>query len=119
MVAAAIIGVLGISAIAYPMDKTWGHLDCATGKKEAANVAAIGLDREDCGRTYVATTGDDFNIPRLDPHVIGKTVEGKRCDPNLPANPDNILAMADGSLMIGEDAGAKKHALDMLWMKRP
>ena len=110
---------LGISAISYPMDKTWGHLDWATGKKDAANVAAIGLDREDCGGTYVATTGDDFNITRLDPHVIGKTVEGKRCDPNLPANPDNILAMADGSLMIGEDAGAKKHALDMLWMKRP
>ena len=24
--------------------------------------------------------------------------------------------MNDGTLLIGEDAGAKKHVLDMLWM---
>ena len=47
---------------------------------------------------------------------MGQTVDGGACVPNLPANPDNILAMADGSLLIGEDAGAKKHVLDMLWM---
>jgi secreted PhoX family phosphatase len=109
---------VGVSAISFTMDKSWGHLDWSTGKKDAANGGDIALKREDCGGIYVAKTGADFNITRLDPYVIGGSVEGKRCDPNLPANPDNILAMADGSLMIGEDAGKKKHALDMLWMVR-
>ncbi len=109
---------LGISAISYPMDASWGHLDWATGKRDKTNSAAIALDREDCGGIYVATTGSDFNITRLDPYVIGKTVDGKRCDPNRPASPDNILALSDGSLLIGEDAGRKKHVLDMLWMVR-
>jgi hypothetical protein len=48
--------------------------------------------------------------------VIGKTTADGKCDVNLPANPDNILALNDGSLLIGEDAGKKKHPLDMLWM---
>lgn len=109
---------LGISAISYPMDKSWGHLNWATGKRDKEKVGAVGLQREDCGGTYVATTGKDYNITRLDPYVMGKTVADKRCDPNLPANPDNILALADGSLLIGEDAGKKKHTLDMLWMVR-
>lgn len=88
----------------------------ASGKKDAANGGSIALSREDCGGIYVASTGADYSITRLDPYVMGKSVDGKRCDPNLPANPDNILAISDGSLMIGEDAGKKKHALDMLWM---
>ncbi len=37
-------------------------------------------------------------------------------DENIPANPDNILALNDGTLLIGEDAGKKKHVLDMLRM---
>ncbi len=109
---------LGVSAISYAMDKDWGHLDWATGKKDQTNAGAIALTAEDCGGVYAGTTGADFNITRLEPYVMGKTVEGKRCSPDLPANPDNILAMADGSLMIGEDAGKKKHVLDMLWIAR-
>ncbi|NQW01435.1 MAG: DUF839 domain-containing protein [Rhodospirillales bacterium] len=110
---------LGISAISYTMDKTWGHLDWASGQRDENNAGAIALNREDCGGVYVATTGADYNITRLDPYVIGKTVADNRCDADLPANPDNILALADGSLLIGEDAGKKKHALDMLWLVRP
>ncbi|MBF0277329.1 MAG: DUF839 domain-containing protein [SAR324 cluster bacterium] len=109
---------LGVSAISYPMDKTWGHLDWKTGKKDPNQQAAIALNREDCGGIYIAETEADFNVTRLDPLIIGKTIEGKQCSPDLPANPDNILAMPDGSLMIGEDAGKKKHPLDMLWMVR-
>lgn len=109
---------LGVSSISYTMDKTWGHLDWSTGKRDETQAGAIALNREDCGGVYVARTDAKFNITRIDPFVIGKTVEDKRCDPDLPANPDNILAMPDGSLMVGEDAGKKKHALDMLWLVR-
>ena len=62
----------------------------------------------------MATTDGSFNITRLDAHVMGKTTADGRCDDNLPANPDNILALNDGTLLIGEDAGPKRHILDML-----
>jgi len=107
---------VGASSLSWTMDKTWGDPDWATGERDESKGGDIALDREDCGGVYVATTGADFNITRLDPYVIGKTTIDGRCDINLPANPDNILAMADGSLLIGEDAGKKKHPLDMLWL---
>ena len=68
--------------------------------------------------TYVAETGDDYNITWLKPYVVGKTLADGQRDPGLPANPDNILALNDGTLMIGEDAGPKRHELDMLWLVR-
>ena len=48
--------------------------------------------------------------------MIGETTADGSCNLDRPANPDNILAMPDGSLLIGEDAGSKKHTLDMLWL---
>jgi hypothetical protein len=63
-------------------------------------------------------TGNDYNITRIDPYVIGTTIADGSCDIDRPANPDNILALPDGSLLIGEDAGKKKHPLDMLWLAR-
>ncbi|MHA1547022.1 MAG: alkaline phosphatase PhoX [Alphaproteobacteria bacterium] len=107
---------VGASSLSWTMDKTWGDPDWITGKRDETKGGAIALDKEDCGGVYVAKTGADYNITRLDPYVIGKTIDGKKCDNNLPANPDNILTLADGSLLIGEDAGKKKHPLDMLWM---
>ena len=98
------------------MDKDWGHLDWATGAKDEANGGAIALDKEDCGGVYLARTGADFNITRIEPFIMGRTIADGSCDVNLPASPDNILAMRDGSLLIGEDAGKKRHPLDMLWM---
>ncbi len=106
---------IGASSLSWTMDKTWGDPDWATGERDETKGGAIALDKEDCGGVYAATTGSDYNITRIVPHVIGKT-EGKACSIDLPANPDNILAMNDGSLMIGEDAGSKKHPVDMLWM---
>jgi hypothetical protein len=91
-------------------------LDWSTGVRDESNPGDIALNAEGCGATYVAQTGDDYNITRLDPLVVGKTMEDGTCDVNLPANPDNILTMADGTLLIGEDAGKKKHPADMLWM---
>ena len=107
---------VGASSLSWTMDKAWGDPDWATGERDETKGGVIALDKEDCGGVYIAKTGDDYNITRLDPHVIGKTVADGKCDINLPANPDNILAMADGSLLIGEDAGKKKHPLDMLWL---
>jgi len=107
---------ISASAVKFTMDKSWGHVDWSTGAKDDTNGGAIALNAEGCGATYVAVTGDDYNITRIDPYVVGKTIEDGSCDPDRPANPDNILALNDGTLLIGEDAGKKRHAVDMLWM---
>ncbi len=106
------------TALSYSMDADWGSKDWSTGAMDTANPGDIGLDAEKCGATYKAVTGDDYNITRLDPFVVGKTDASGMCDSNLPANPDNILALNDGTMLIGEDAGPKKHPLDMVWMTR-
>ncbi len=107
---------LAASALSWTMDKSWGDPHWATGVRDETRGGAIALNREDCGGVYVASTGDDYNITRLDPYMIGKTTEDGKCDIDLPANPDNILALDNGVLLIGEDAGKKKHPVDMLWL---
>ena len=109
---------ISASAIAFTMDKSWGHKHWSTGEIDKSATGDIALNAEGCGGTYRAETGDDFSISRLDPYVVGKTLADGTCDPALPANPDNILALDNGMLMIGEDAGPKRHVLDMLWLVR-
>ena len=106
------------SALSFTMDKSWGHKDWSTGVIDKQATGDIALNAEGCGGTYAARTDANYNITRLDPFVIGKTEADGRCAIDLPANPDNILALDDGSLMIGEDAGPKSHVLDMLWLVR-
>jgi secreted PhoX family phosphatase len=105
------------SALSFTMDKSWGDKDWSTGAMIEGG-GAIALNAEGCGGTYRAETGADYNITRLEPYVIGQTTADGRCDADRPANPDNILALAGGMLMIGEDAGPKKHDLDMLWLAK-
>ena len=109
---------VGASAVSFTMDKSWGVKDWSTGEIDKSQGGDIALDAEGCGATYIARTGPDYNITRLDPYVVGRTDAEGRCEADLPANPDNILALEDGSLLIGEDAGPKKHDLDMLWLVR-
>lgn len=107
---------IAASALSFTMDKSWGHKDWSTGVIDPDNGGDIALNAEGCGATYVATANDDYDITRLDPYVVGKTDAEGRCDAELPASPDNILTLNDGTLLIGEDAGKKRHDVDMLWM---
>lgn len=109
---------IAASGISFTMDKSWGRKDWSTGQIDKSTPGDIGLNAEKCGGTYVSVTGDDYNITRIDPYVVGNTTSEGRCEESRPANPDNILAMHDGSLLIGEDAGKKKHSVDMLWMTK-
>ncbi|NND92749.1 MAG: DUF839 domain-containing protein [Granulosicoccus sp.] len=107
---------LSASSLSVTMDKSWGHKHWSSGEMDLHDGGDIALTAESCGGTYIARTGADYDITRIDPYVIGKTTADGRCDEDRPANPDNILALSDGTLLIGEDAGAKKHSVDMLWM---
>jgi secreted PhoX family phosphatase len=107
---------LAASALAFTMDKSWGHKDWSTGTIDTAVPGDIALNAEGCGATYVSETDADYNITRLEPYVVGQTDSEGRCDANLPANPDNIVTLNDGRLLIGEDAGKKRHDVDMLWL---
>ncbi len=107
---------IAASALSWTMDKSWGQPDWATGARDESVGGAIALNKEDCGGVYVANTDSDYNMTRLDPYMIGETIGDGSCNMDRPAHPDNILAMPDGSLLIGEDAGPKKHTLDMLWL---
>jgi len=118
---------MAISEIAETMDKQWGHVGWDTGKKDKAIAGDIAVDSEKCGAIYAAKIGADFDIRRLEPAVVGKLGEpgperkGKptvRCFSDNIANPDNILALSNGNLLIGEDAGDRMHPVDMLWLKR-
>lgn len=109
---------VGASALSWTMDKSWGQPDWITGERDESDGGAIALNKEDCGAVYKGVTDNSYNLSRIDPYIVGKTIEDGSCDLNLPANPDNILALPDGSLLVGEDAGPKKHVLDMLWLAR-
>jgi secreted PhoX family phosphatase len=107
------------SALSFTMDRSWGHKDWSSGLVDRTNAGAIALDAEQCGGTYVADIDNGYSITRLRPYIIGKTMPDGSCDPDRPASPDNILALDEGMLLIGEDAGPKRHVLDMLWLVRP
>ena len=79
----------------------------------------IVLDKEGCGAIYKAILTDNYDIARLDPLVVGTTTDGKkRCDDAGIAHPDNILGLANGWLLLAEDAGKRAHPVDMLWLKK-
>ena len=109
---------IAVAALSFTMDKSWGSQHWSTGKIDRKEQGDIALNAEGCGGTYVSKIDEDYNITRIDPYVIGQTTSDGRCSPELPASPDNILALNDGTLLIGEDAGPKRHVLDMLWMVR-
>ena len=62
---------------------------------------------------------EDYNLTRLEPELVGRTTDGKkRCDDERIAHPDNILGLANGSLIVAEDAGKSAHPVDMLWLRK-
>jgi hypothetical protein len=57
----------------------------------------------------------------MDPVVVGgpydATAVPDRCDVEGIAQPDNILVLNDGRVLIGEDTS--NHANNMLWLYNP
>lgn len=76
---------------------------------------------EDCGGVYRAQLGESYNISRIEPLVMGgtyrRTLDGAaRCDVEQLSQPDNVIVMEDGRIIIGEDGFQENNTL---WMYEP
>ncbi len=75
----------------------------------------------DCGGVYRMPLIAGYDVARMEPVIMGapedKTVSSAdQCDPNAIAQPDNVLVMDDGRILIGEDGGQENNAL---WLFDP
>ena len=76
---------------------------------------------KDCGGVYRAKLGENYNISRIEPVVMGGTYRSSldgaaRCDVNQLSQPDNVIVMEDGRIIIGEDGFQENNTL---WLYEP
>lgn len=81
----------------------------------------IQLQRNRCGAVYRFGLTPDFDVIRMDPVVVGGQYDGSlaqnRCPVDEIAQPDNVIVLDDGRVLIGEDSG--NHVNNMLWVYNP
>lgn len=81
----------------------------------------IDITANRCGIVYRFPLEADYNVSRMDPVVVGGAYDGgsttDKCDSNGIAQPDNVLVLDDGSVLIGEDTS--NHKNNMMWLYRP
>lgn len=76
---------------------------------------------KDCGGVYRAKLEAGYNISRIEPVVMGSTYRSSldgaaRCDVNQLSQPDNVIVMDDGRIIIGEDGFQENNTL---WLYEP
>ena len=80
----------------------------------------IQLDENPCGIVYRFILDQQFNASRMEPLIVGGEYKrldmGNQCSAENIANPDNLLVLDNGNLIIGEDSN--KHANNMVWLYR-
>lgn len=75
-------------------------------------------DAEECGAVYRSKIESDYNITSIEPVNVGGPYDANAaantCAPDNIAEPDNLVVMNDGRVLVGEDTG--EHENNMLWM---
>ncbi len=76
---------------------------------------------KDCGGVYRMKLGENYDVNRIEPVVMGSTYRAElsgaeRCDVNSLSQPDNLIVMDDGRLVIGEDGFQENNTL---WLYNP
>lgn len=76
---------------------------------------------KDCGGIYRAKLEEGYDLARIEPVVMGGTYRSsltgaERCDVNQLSQPDNVIVMRDGRIIIGEDGFQENNTL---WMYDP
>lgn len=81
----------------------------------------IQLDTNKCGAIYRFGIHSDFNVTRMDPVLVGADYNGdatvNQCAVDGISNPDNLVVLNDGRLLVGEDTS--KHENNMIWLFDP
>lgn len=81
----------------------------------------IQLTENKCGVVYRLGLDANFNVSRMEPAVVGgpydATAASNTCATDGISNPDNILVLDDGRVIIGEDTS--NHENNMIWVHNP
>ena len=79
----------------------------------------IQLSENKCGIVYALIFGEDFNVTRIEPAIAGGPYDAGEsayaCSEDNIANPDNILLLNDGRLIIGEDSNYHEQNMGWIW----
>ncbi|MCV2885957.1 DUF839 domain-containing protein [Aestuariibacter sp. AA17] len=78
---------------------------------------------KDCGAVWRMPLLANYDTNRIEPVLTGSTYRSSldkpnRCDVNNITQPDNVMVMDDGRILIGEDASSQR-LNDTLWMYDP
>ena len=91
------------------------------GKTMADEEGDVQLAENKCGVVYQMRLDDNFDVNRMEPAVAGfgydEGVEVNQCSVDGISNPDNLLILDDGRVLIGEDTG--NHENNMMWVWTP
>lgn len=76
---------------------------------------------KDCGGVYRMKLEAGYNVSRIEPVLMGATMtpnesSSVECNVNEVAQPDNVIVLDDGRIMIGEDGGQTNNTL---WIYDP
>jgi hypothetical protein len=77
----------------------------------------IRLQANPCGVVYRMPLAPDFDARRLEPVVAGGLPGEDGCPDAGLANPDNLVVLSDGRVVVGEDSAF--HDNNMLWLLDP
>jgi len=90
------------------------------GKTMSDDTGDIQLAENKCGVVYEMKLDANFNVSKMVPVVAGgvydKNNQPNACPLGQVANPDNVLVLDNGDVLIGEDTGA--HENNALWIWR-
>ncbi|AFU97265.1 PhoX family protein [Simiduia agarivorans] len=85
------------------------------------NEGDIQLTENRCGVVYRMGLDANYNTTRMEPVVVGgpydSTAATNRCSTDGISNPDNLLVLDDGRVLIGEDTS--NHENNMIWVYNP
>ena len=76
---------------------------------------------KDCGGVYRMKLEAGYDVARIEPVIMGATYRSsldgaERCDANNLSQPDNVMVLEDGRILIGEDGSQTNNTL---WMYDP
>jgi len=91
------------------------------GKGMSDEEGDIQVSENKCGVVYQLPLEADYDVSSMTPVVSGfgynKYAGVNQCDTGGISNPDNLLVLDDGRVLIGEDTG--NHENNMLWVWNP